>query len=50
VIKSHQLREIKKAEWQQIQNKVRQWRERFELMHHVLAAASATPAPKQATN
>jgi len=50
VIKSHQLREIKKAEWQQIQNKVRQWRERFELMHQVLAAAPVTPALKQATN
>lgn len=50
VIKSHQLREIKKAEWQCIQNKVRQWRERFELMHTVLAAAPAAPMPKQAAN
>lgn len=39
VIKSHQLREIKTQEWQQIQNKVVQWRKRFERMHMVLAAS-----------
>jgi hypothetical protein len=32
IIKSHQLREIKKQEWLQIQNKVRHWREKFDRM------------------
>jgi hypothetical protein len=39
IIKSHQLREIKKQEWLQIQNKVRHWREKFDRMQQVLAAS-----------
>lgn len=41
VIKSHRLREVKKAEWESIQTKVRLWKEKFQMMHQVLSAAQA---------
>ena len=39
VIKSHMLREIKLAEWQAIQQKIRAWKERFQRVQTVIAAA-----------
>jgi hypothetical protein len=40
VIKSHQLKDVRRQEWEVIQNKVRCWRERFERMSQVLTAAN----------
>lgn len=44
MIKSHQLREIKKQEWLQIQNKVRTWKDKFERMQQVLQASNQIAA------
>jgi hypothetical protein len=47
VIKSHQLKEIKKQEWLSIQGKIRLWREKFERMHEVLGASAEITGQQQ---